>query len=296
VSAHTVLINIEGDGEATIENGSFAAGTIVGIEAKLKIKGAGSTVVGALIGGDEVKLEDGGRLRVFGAALTAGDLGTAGATAVLGLPGSKVKVSDKASSIVGDVGLSPYSEQDFDKGTINGALLVDPLADNSSSNSVVITGGTITQDMGLAAADAVDASNALARLDPDISIAEIKSSRTIAAVSDLTVIDSKKVELKSGATLTISGGPSSTFVFNLDEKIKLENGSSVVLTGGVTPDNVIFNVIGDNDSSIESGSSVSGTILSPLGKVKVKDSGSVLYGSAISGEEAVVEKGATVQR
>ncbi len=288
LAADRVLINILGSEDSSIEEGSMVIGTILSPNAKFKIKGAGSTLLGTLVGGNEIKLEDGGRIRE--AALSAGDLGSADASAILGLPAAKVKINDGGSTVAGDVVLGPLSKQEFGSGSILGSLIVDPDADNSRSNSVVVSGGVIVQSASQAVADAVDGSHGLARLPAEQVLPEIKDTGTIVGHAGLNVIESKKIELEKGEVLTITGGADSVFVFNLDEKIKLKDGASIVLTGGVTADSVIFNVLGDKDSSVESGAVVRGTIISLWAKVTVKDQGSVLYGSAISGNEVVTEK------
>jgi len=289
VRADRVLVNIRGTEDSSIENGSVAVGTILAPNAKFKIKGTGSILVGTLVGGSEVKLEDGGRLRDLSTNLAAGSLGRADDSAVLGLGGSKVKLSE-SPTVLGDVVLGPFATQEFGDGVIDGRLVVDPNANNRRLNSVVVSGGTVSESASRQVADAVDGSRAAARLPADQVIPEIKASTTITGTSGLYVVESKKIELDRGKVLTIVGGPDSTFVFNLDEKIKLKEGSAIELVGGVSPENVIFNVLSDKDSSVESGAVMRGTIIALEGKVKVKDAGSTLIGTAISGNEIVIEK------
>ena len=295
LSADNVLFNIVGTEDSAIESGSVAFGRILAPVAKMKIKGQGSFLVGAIIGGKEIKLENGGRLRTFREALAAGDIGEAAGLAVLALPGSKLKLRDAGSTVAGDVGLGPLAEQDFDKGTIDGTYRVDPYADNTKQNSVVVTGGTVPEQLSLAVADAIDASHVAAWLDPDQSFGDITSNMTIVGNPGINVIDAKKIELDDGETLTLVGDSNTLFVLNLDEKLKLKEASSIVLSGGMTAENILFNVLGDQDSSIESGSIAHGTILAPYaGKLKVKEAGSRLFGATIGSGEVIVEKGGTV--
>lgn len=85
------------------------------------------------------------------------------------------------------------------------------------------------------------------------------------------------------------------FVLNRDEKLKLKRASSIVLSGGLTAENILFNVLGDQDSSIESGSIAQGTILAQYaGKLKVKEPDSRLFGVMIGSGEVVAERGGTV--
>ena len=109
------------------------------------------------------------------------------------------------------------------------------------------------------------------------------------------MIDAKKIELDNGETLTLVGDFNTLFVLNLDEKLKLKEASAIVLEGGMTAENILFNVLGGQDSSIESGSIAHGTILAPYaGKLKVKETGSSLFGAMIGGGEVIVEKGGAI--
>lgn len=289
-----VLFNLEGSDDHSIEEGSLATGTFAAPIGKLKVKGAGSTVVGMVIGGDEIAFEDGGRLRAPASVLPIGDLGTAGSTAILGLPGSKVKLKDPASTIVGHAALGPIAEQEFDEGRIEGTLIVDPAADNSRVNQVEITGGTVIEQVSTVVADAVDASNGFSRLTPDAQYGEIKESTVIAVGGGLTVVAADKVEL-DGEVLEINGDSSARVILNIGDRLKLQGGSSVVLTGGVLAENVVFNVRGGGDSAVEEGSSLQGTILALYaGKLKIKDEATTVFGAVVGGGELIVEKSAVV--
>jgi uncharacterized protein YjiK len=294
LSPAKVFFNVLGTSESVIESGSFAVGTIIAPTANLKIKGEGSGLVGAMIGGREIKLEDGGRLRVRSSVLAPGDIGEAAGAAVLGLPGSKVKLSDSGSTIVGEVVLGPFAEQDFSEGLIDGVLALDPAADDSHDNDVVITGGTVTAAASLAVADAVDASYAMARLSADQQFDEIKDDATIGGGPGLNVVAVEKIELDGNERLTLVGNASTVLVINVSDRFTLKDGSAVVLSGGLLPDNVVFNVLGSHDATIEDGSAASGTILALRGKLKVKDAGSSLLGTLISGGDIIVEKGGSV--
>ena len=251
-------------------------------------------LVGTMIGGREIKLEDGGRLRVRSAVLEPGDLGEASGAAVLGLPGSKVKLADSGSTIVGNVVLGPFADQDFSEGLIDGVLAVDAAADDNHDNDVVITGGTVAAVASLAVADAVDASYAMARLAAAQQFGEIKDDATIGGGPGLNVVEVEKIELDRNETLTLSGDTSATFVINVTDRLTLKEGSAIVLSGGLLPENVLVNVLGSRDATVESGSAAHGTILAPRARLKVKDAGSSLLGALIGGEDIVVEKGGSI--
>ena len=68
--------------------------------------------------------------------------------------------------------------------------------------------------------------------------------------------------LNNNSTLTLSGVAGSAFVINVSNNFSLANGSKIVLTGGLTPSDVLFNVRGGTGTfSIASGSVFQGTLL-----------------------------------
>lgn len=294
--AENVLFNIVGDGDSAIESGGYIAGGILAPNAKFTIQDPGSILLGSLFGGDEITLKDGGRVRQLSEALAPGDFGQADGPAALALPGAKAKLKDSGSTVSGDVALGPLSEQDFDKGRIDGRLVVDPDADNTNDHAVEITGGTVSQPLSRAVADAIDGSTLSARRTPDQRVQEIKNTTTVSAGSGLTVVATKKIELDDDDVLTISGTAGSTVIFNIEDKIVLKDDSAIVLSGGITPAGVIFNVRGDHESKVEAAASGTGTIVAPFGKAKVAGEEATFIGSMISGVEVVVENGGLLAR
>ncbi|NNF54033.1 MAG: DUF3494 domain-containing protein [Acidimicrobiales bacterium] len=295
VEADDVLFNITGDDDASVEEGSVALGTILAPHAKVKVKGEGSLLIGTVISGEAIALEDSGRVRHPSLALAPGDLGDARAATVLALPGTKIKLAEASSVVVGDIFLGPRSKQEFSAGLITGALLVDPAADNTRVSEAVIQGGTVVTPLSQASADAIDASSLAATLAADQTFGDIKSSATIVGGPGMNVIDVEVVELKDGATLTLSGASSSTFILNVREKYKLKESSSIVLDGGLLAQNVLFNVLGSSETVVEDASVGYGTILAPYSdKLKVTTSESVVFGHVIGGHEIIIEKGASV--
>ena len=68
--------------------------------------------------------------------------------------------------------------------------------------------------------------------------------------------------LNNNATLTLNGVAGSAFIINVSNNFSLANGSKIVLTGGLTPSDVLFNVRGSSGTlSIASGSLFQGTLL-----------------------------------
>jgi hypothetical protein len=68
--------------------------------------------------------------------------------------------------------------------------------------------------------------------------------------------------LNNKATLTLNGVAGSAFIINVTNNFSLANQSKIVLTGGLTPSDVLFNVRGSSGTlSIASGSLFQGTLL-----------------------------------
>ena len=296
VTPNNVFFNVLGTKANAIESGSYAVGTILAPTSKFKINGAGSVLLGLMIGGEEIKLENGGRIRTFDAELAAGGIGAAEDAVVVALPKARVMLGKDNPGATGDVVLGPNSKQAFKDGLIDGTLLVDPAAINANLHSVVITGGTLNQETSRSVADAVDGSYAAARLAPDQTFGAIKTDKTISGVPGLNVISTKRVTLDNGEVLTLSGDASTRFVLNVAGNVQLKRGSSVQLAGGVLARNVVFNILGSSASCICSGSSGQGTMLNLRGSLKVRDAGSSLVGSLIAGRAISIERAGVVQQ
>jgi len=225
------------------------------------------------------------------AALMAGSasgqtvsLGAAGDFCVLGLDGVKLSMSNPQTSVSGNVGLGPGGLQNFSDGFIGGTYTVDPTADNSKSNNVVIAGGTLTADLSGAVADARAASFAASALAPTQTFGAIKHALTILGNGGLNVIAVASITF-SGATdkLTLEGGPSDVFILNVSGSVKLSHKlSSIQVGGGVSESHVLFNLTAAHEPlTISGGATIAGTYLAPNGGVRL--SPAVVVGGIIGG-------------
>jgi choice-of-anchor A domain-containing protein len=65
-----------------------------------------------------------------------------------------------------------------------------------------------------------------------------------------------------GSTLTLNGAAGSAFVLNITGKFDIGGASKIMLTGGLTPSDVLFNVRGNNSTFQIGGDSIfNGTLL-----------------------------------
>ncbi len=216
------------------------------------------------------------------AALMAGSasgqtvsLGAAGDFCVLGLDGVKLSMSNPQTSVSGNVGLGPGGIQNFSDGFIGGTYTVDPTADNSKSNNVVIVGGTLSADLSGAVADARAAS---------FAASAIKNALTIFGNGGVNVIAVQSISF-SGATdkLTLEGGPSDVFIVNVSGSVKLSHKlSRIQVGGGVSESRVLFNLPAAHEPlTISGGATIAGTYLAPNGGVRL--SPAVVVGGVIGG-------------
>ena len=148
-------------------------------------------------------------------------------------------------------------------------------ADTTGTNSEVTT------LLPHAISDAASFSSTLAGLPATQTIAAIvlgtRGSTTVSSAGGLNVVSVPSITTGTNATITLNGSPSDIFVFNIGSSsepgsLQLGNGASVLLSGGITPDRVIFNLIGSGTSAQLGGHFVfNGTILAAQGQFSSGD-------------------------
>jgi hypothetical protein len=195
------------------------------------------------------------------------------------------------SQVFGDVGLAGSGKLKMSGGsTVFGTVYRRTTGSVNLSNGASITGGIVQNgatDSMLAQGvnDAISGSNAAFALS-----ASAGYPTTVNANSSLTLSGSGNVVLKltdfvvsSGATLTLQGSASTTFVINVSRNFSLTNGATVQLSGGLTWDNVLFNVRGSGSTvTVNGGSKLLGGILLATDRTVKLDNGSELTGEIIA--------------
>jgi len=211
-------------------------------------------------------------------------LGAARDFCVLGLDDVELSMTNPQTSVSGNVGLGPGGIQNFSDGFIGGTYTVDPTADNSKSNNVVIAGGTLSADLSGAVADARAASFAASALAPTQTFGVIKDALTIVGNGGVNVISIESISF-SGATdkLTLEGGASDVFIVNVSGSVKLSHKlSRIQVGGGVSESHVLFNLTAAHEPlTISGGATIAGTYLAPNGGVRL--SPAVVIGGIIGG-------------
>jgi hypothetical protein len=110
------------------------------------------------------------------------------------------------------------------------------------------------------------------------------SNYTLTATDDCTVLKLQNFKISGGATFTLSGTATQHFIINVSNTFSLTGGAKIVLSGGVTFDNVLFNVHSSGaDVSISSSSTFNGILLAAQRKV-------ALSGSEVANGEIIANK------
>jgi hypothetical protein len=175
--------------------------------------------------------------------------------------------------------------------------------DKSGSNSKVTT------LLPNAISDAKAFSQAAAALTATQTLSAIYLNKgqnyAVTTQAGLNVIDLPSIITKGYNKITITAGATDAVIFNLGSKsapgqLLLGPSTQIVLYGGITPDRIMFNVLGAGGYpvSIGNGSTVSGTILAPYDGINVAtDLGSnysnyanwtVIKGALIAGKDICI--------
>jgi hypothetical protein len=95
----------------------------------------------------------------------------------------------------------------------------------------------------------------------------------------------------NGTTLTLSGSATDSFVINVNGPLNLDN---VNLIGGLTANNVIFNVLNGDTITDNSPDLINGILMDISGAVNITN-GDTVNGEIISGNTITISNGSDVQ-
>jgi Ice-binding-like len=122
--------------------------------------------------------------------------------------------------------------------------------------------------------DAMNADAAAFSMTPTYSITNIStgSNYTLYANADCTVLKLQNFKL-SGGMFTLVGTATQHFIINVTNTFSLNGGAQIVLSGGLTFDNVLFNVHGTgSDVAINASSKLAGILMATQRTVKLTGS------------------------
>ncbi len=197
------------------------------------------------------------------------NLGPAADYSVLGLSGASghgsiINLSSGPLRINGNVGVGDNGKLNFSGGgqIIGRTDFAASAVLNTGANT--ITGGTHQQDfssIGQAVQSTVDTINALS---PTQTFSSITNPISLTGNGGLNVISIGQNIHLSGGNLTLNGSASDVFVFKISGTMELSGNTNIVLNGGVTAGNVIWDFIGFGSQFQTSGQSqTAGIFLAP---------------------------------
>ena len=192
--------------------------------------------------------------------------------AAIGLGNSDFQLSSGPLQVNGNLGIGTSGLFHLSGGaTLNSTLYADPTAQVQIDGGSGVMGGTVTQSMSPLQTAALNLSNSSGALTPTQTFAQITSPTTIAGSGGQNVISvTGTFHLSGGSNLTITGGPSDTFVFNVPNGLQLDGGSNIILSG-VSPNQVLFNFpVGSSGQVQTSGkANTAGIFLAPTLQMQI---------------------------
>jgi choice-of-anchor A domain-containing protein len=171
------------------------------------------------------------------------------------------------------------------------AIIFVLLGMRSNCSALPVDLGAASAQSSLSRLDAIAASAAAARLSPTSSLNQINLKRRSLTL-DAGVYNLTNLRLNR-STLTLSG--SGTFVFNISSAFALKS-SRVLLSGGATEANVLFNYTGTSDITLSGrrrGSVLHGIILALNAKVNLAPG--LVVGEIINGSDMSLSSGTIIQ-
>ena len=187
--------------------------------------------------------------------------------------------------VFGDVGIANGDLKMSGNAMISGIAYLKTGGHFSASGSATVTGGVVQSGasdsiLSQGVIDSVAASNAAFALSTSVGYPSTINANTSLTLSTTgnAVLKLTDFKLSSCAILTLNGTATSSFVINVTNNFNMSGGSKVQLTGGLTWDNVVFNVRGGGDAKITGASQLTGIILATNRTVELSGS------SKVSGE------------
>ena len=219
-------------------------------------------------------------------------LGLAGNYAVLGFNGANVTINMSSGPLMinGNVGVGNNSVLNFSSGTITGNVDLAGTATLNLSGGTTFIDGSINKPVDFSAINAAVNSEVsfLSGLTPTQTFSTgIQNPTTIMGNGGQNVIlvgGNNGIHLSGGA-LTLVGSSSDTFVFQIPSgNFQFSGNTKIVLTGGVTPNHVFWDIQGSGGQVQTSGNSYTdGIFLVPNEPIQIN--GGIHNSEFISGDQ-----------
>jgi hypothetical protein len=219
-------------------------------------------------------------------------LGTAAGYGVL-TGKNETTVLGGAFKMTGNLGLAAgYNVQISGNNSETGRTYYDTSSGGSWSNSGTFAeqgGSSITQSMSQAVSDAISASTSANALAATAGFgSQSGSTVTLNALTNLSenVLNVSSVSLTNGTiTFNDNGNAGAKYIINVTGNFSLSN-TTMVLTGGATAADIIWNIEGTGSSVSITGGTSYGTFLVPQSNVTIGGGGS-LTGELIAGANSL---------
>jgi Ice-binding-like len=185
----------------------------------------------------------------------AADYGVLGVNGAAINTGATVHLSSGPLIVNGNVGSGDNGQFQADGGGhINGRLDFAPSATVNPGNDTF--SGGLHQISFTSIEQAVqNEANFVQSLTPTQSLTSITNATTLNSTGGQNVISiAQNIHLSDG-NLTLNGSASDVFIFQIKGTMELSGNSNIVLTGGLTPNNVLFDFIGAGSQFQTSGQS-----------------------------------------
>jgi choice-of-anchor A domain-containing protein len=245
-----------------------------------------------------------GRVEASAQVLTPGlNLGAAwqgpdGGIFLLG-NGDGANTIDGSSRIFGNLSVGGLDEISIKgRSTIGGNLTIgNPAALTLSGNGHVLgninSGPSVVPGLQQGVADAMGASQFAFGLQETAGLpTTINTRRNLTLAGTGTVVlKLDDFQMSGNAALTLQGDVDTTFIINVNDKFTMGGNTRITLSGGLTWDNVLFNIIGDGDATLSGNAQLEGIILATERTLKLSGKSEV-RGEIIAG--AVKMSGAAV--
>ncbi len=184
-------------------------------------------------------------------------------TGNLGIAGSTQLSFDNPAILKGNVYLGDTAKLQ-NTGTINGSIF------NNQDTEGIMLNQLVT--------NATNASSYFGGLT-GTSISSITTSQTLNATSAENVFNVGSINLNN-QTLTLNGTANQQFIFDITGNMNVQSGASIVLKGGLTPNDVLFNLSG-NLSTSGPLVTINGVVLDVSGNVNMSEG--LINGELIAG-------------
>jgi hypothetical protein len=225
-------------------------------------------------------------------------LGTAANFAILETSNGNISMANASNAgfVNGNVGVSGGNIGDSGV-PIHGNVVLGNAAALNPNVTPNVTGTVSVNQAALTAAvnSATSASATFAGLAPTLFNTSITGTTLINLAPGVNVANLSAVNLGNGQTLTLNGPAGSEIILNDTGGVTLNSGH-IVLTGGLTANDVVFNLTGTSGLSTSGGlnneSTLAGVFLALNGQIAL--SPGALTGEIISGKNIGIASGGSV--